>query len=120
MSWKDVFKDLSEMEGIVQDMDEHTEAETETEDQEIKKGEKSKPKLISQKPVLGGADVKSKLLTEILEFHDKKLQLKKVGNEEDSSPVMSESKTVEEIVSLDDQSERFQGLILFKNEMIFN
>ena len=73
MSWKDVFKDLSEMEGIVQDMDEDTpEAE---EDQEIKKGEKSKPKLISQKSVIGGADVKTKLLTEILEFHDKKLQL---------------------------------------------
>ena len=105
MSWKDVFKDLSEMEGIVQDMEEDThEAE---EDEEIKKGEKSKPKLISQKPVLGGGDVKNKLLTEILEFHDKKLQLKKVRNEEDSSPVMSESKTVEEIVSLDDQSERF-------------
>ena len=113
MSWKDVFKDLSEMEGIVQDMDEDTpEAE---EDQEIKKGEKSKPKLLSQKSVLGGPDVKTKLLTEILEFHDKKLQLKKVGNEEDSSPVMSESKTVEEIVSLDDQSERFK---LFKNKIL--
>ena len=106
MSWKDVFKDLSEMEGIVQDMDEDTpEAE---EDQEIKKGEKSKPKLISQKSVIGGADVKTKLLPEILEFHDKKLQLKKVRNEEDSSQVMSESKTVEEIVSLDDQSERLK------------
>ena len=52
--------------------------------------------------------MKTKLLTEILEFHDKKLQLKKVRNEEDSSPVMSESKTVEEIVSLDDQSERLK------------
>ena len=110
MSWKDVFKDLSEMEGIVQDMEEEDTHEAQ-EDQEIKKGEKSKPKFISQKPVVGGADVKNKLLTEILEFHDKKLQLKKVRNEEDSSPVMSESKTVEEIVSLDDQSERFNGSI---------
>ena len=107
MSWKDVFKDLSEMEGIVQDMEEEDTDEAQ-EDQEIKKGEKSKPKLLSQRPVLGGADVKTKLLTEILEFHDKKLQLKKVRNEDDSSPVMSESKTVEEIVSLDDQSERFK------------
>ena len=109
MSWKDVFKDLSEMEGIVQDMEE--DSPDAKEDQEIKKGEKFKPKFISQKPVVGGADVKNKLLTEILEFHDKKLQLKKVRNEEDSSPVMSESKTVEEIVSLDDQSERFNGSI---------
>ena len=106
MSWKDVFKDLSEMEGIVQDMEEEDTHEAQ-EEQEIKKGEKSKPKLLSQRPVLGGADVKTKLLTEILEFHDKKLQLKKVRNEDDSSPVMSESKTVEEIVSLDDHSERF-------------
>ena len=113
MSWKDVFKDLSEMEGIVQDMEEEDTHEAQ-EDQEIKKGEKSKPKLLREKPVLGGAgDVKTRLLTEILEFHDKKLQLKKVRNEEESSPVMSESKTVEEIVSLDDQSERCKEFVTY-------
>ena len=49
MSWKDVFKDLSEMEGIVQGMEEEDTHEAQ-EEQEIKKGEKSKPKLLSQKP----------------------------------------------------------------------
>lgn len=105
MSWKDVFKDLSEMEGIVQDMEEET-LEDNQPSKEIKRPEKSKPRLLSQKSFTDGSDVKSKLLTEILEFHDKKLQLKKYRKEDEASSGMPESKTTEEIVSLEDQSER--------------
>ena len=103
MSWRDVFRDLSQMEGIVQDMEE----ETHEDDQQhvgIKKSEKSKPKLTSQKSVSEGADVKTKLLSEILEFHDKKLQLRKLRKVDDI-PEMTESKTMEEILSLEDKSD---------------
>ena len=105
MSWKDVFKDLSEMEGIVQDMEEET-LEDDQPRQEIKSSERPKPKLMSQKSFTDGTDVKSKLLTEILEFHDKKLQLRKIRKEDEPSPGLPESKTTEEIVSLEDNSER--------------
>ena len=113
MSWKDVFKNLSEMEGIVQDMEEETHEEDQQR-QEIKKDEKSKAKLLPQKTVVEGADVKTKLLTEILEFHDKKLQLKRTKTEEELVPVMTESKTTEEIISLEDKSERYRRNIFME------
>ena len=100
------------MEGIVQDMEEETH-EDDQQSPEIKKGEKSKPKLLPQKTVIEGADVKTKLLTEILEFHDKKLQLKRTRAEEEV-PVMTESKTLEEIISLEDKSERYWININYK------
>ena len=76
MSWKEVFRDLSDMEGIVQRMEEETQ-DTESEEAEDQpRQDDPKPSTSQQQP-----DLKTNLLSEILNF--KKTQLKSIVKKED-------------------------------------
>ena len=77
MSWKEVFRDLSDMEGIVQRMEEDTE-EADLEEQEALESEHPTVANNQEKP-----DLRTNLLKEILHFN-KKTQLRNIQNVEDA------------------------------------
>ena len=76
MSWKEVFKDISDMEGIVQEMEENEDLEEKSNVDGKKEDDKSK----NTQNIGNENELKSKLLNEILHFNQK-AQLRNVGHE---------------------------------------
>ena len=89
MSWKDVFKDLSDIEGIVQEMEENEDLDEKDSDEEEEEDdeEDQSPKLQSPGP---GNELKSKLMNEILQFNQK-AQLRNVKHPENEEIIVKES-----------------------------
>ena len=85
MSWKDVFKDLSDIEGIVQEMEENEDLVEKDSDEEEE--EEQSPRL--QSPGQGDK-LKSKLMNEILHFNQK-AQLRNVKHPENEEIQVKES-----------------------------
>ena len=98
MSWKEVFKDLSDMEGIVQEMEENEDIqEISEEEPNIQRNEKSKAE----------NELKVKLMSEILQF-DQKSQLKNVNQERKEQSEQRKNESDEDLTLV--ESDESKGL----------